>query len=372
MPSSIDDLKILERLAFASYEDVAKEFGCSRGRVYAAALRHGARKTEARLREKASERKARQHELLQSIINETVTADVIDFLDGIPDESVQLTVTSLPYNVGKSYGSARGADSMRHLFFAGWCRMIISELARVTRPGGVVFLQVESTKDDDGALVPIDIMLFDDLRRAGLIFQNRIVWPASHGLTPKHRLAERYETVLVFSNGNPVFNANAARTPQLNPAKRGYKAHRENFGKLTGHPLGAARTDVWSDVRHVKANDRELSEHPAAFPIHLAKKAILTYSMPGDLVLDCFNGSGSAQIAAVETGRAFVGADLFYEDLRAQRLAKITPDLVTILPGVSERSIAVWEAEARRRDIPALPIDTMRERTLLDELETIG
>jgi DNA modification methylase len=363
-----EELHVLERLAAASYQDVADETGWSRGRIHRLALRVGARKTESRIREKAADRKARQREILETLINESVTADVLDFLDGIPDASVQLIVTSIPYNVGKRYGDAVGADAMRHLYYAGWLRQIVSELARIVKNGGTVFLESGATKDDDGSMVPIDVMLFEDLRRAGLTYRNRIIWPSSHGLTPKNRLAERYETVLVFSKGEQTWNPNAARTPQLQPGKRGYKPGRESFGELTGHPLGAAGTDVWWDVRHLKANDPELSAHPAAFPIALAKKAILTYSRPGDIVVDPFVGSGSTQIAAVETGRNFIGADLFYADLRRERLAEAMPDLVTRLPGVSEASLAVWQAEARRRDILCLPIPDAVDRQLVAEV----
>lgn len=354
--TTFTDDEILERLAQHSYDDVVRETGWSKGRIYALALRHGARKTERRIQERAADRKARQAATLAALINETVTADVLDLLDGISSEVVQTVVTSIPYNVGKAYGGAPGADSVRHLYYAGWLRMIVSELARIVKPGGTVFLQSGSTKDDDGALVPLDIMLFDDLRRAGLTFVNRIIWPSAHGLTPKNRLRASHETALVFSKGPIRWNPNAARVPQLQPGKRGFKKHRASFGELTGHPLGAWGSDVWWDVRHIKANDREYTGHPAPFPIDLARRAILIYSQPGDLIADPFAGSGSTQIAAKMTGRDFVGGDLFYGDLREERLKSVVPDLVTMLPGVSDASIAIWQAEARRRDVATPPI----------------
>jgi DNA methylase len=75
--------------------------------------------------------------------------------------------------------------------------------------------------------------------------------------------------------------------------------------------------------------------------------------MPGDLVIDPFSGSGTTHVACRETGRSFSGCDLFYEDIRAKRLASVEPDLVYHLPGVSDETLAVWQAEARRVDAPA-------------------
>jgi site-specific DNA-methyltransferase (adenine-specific) len=75
--------------------------------------------------------------------------------------------------------------------------------------------------------------------------------------------------------------------------------------------------------------------------------------MPGDLCCDPFVGSGTTQVAAIQTGRAFTGADLFYETVRTRRVANASPDLSSPLPGVTDESIAVWQAEARRIDIPA-------------------
>jgi hypothetical protein len=89
--------------------------------------------------------------------------------------------------------------------------------------------------------------------------------------------------------------------------------------------------------------------------------------MPGDLVCDAFSGSGTTQVAALETGRAFVGADLFYEDLRSARLAQAAPDLVCHLPGVTNQSIAIWQAETVKVETPAAYITTEQETRLIQQ-----
>ena len=363
------ELEVLSLLQSNTYDEVRTQTGWSRGRIYNLATRVGARKTEARILERREERKRRQVEFLNEVIGSTVKCDVLDFLDGIPSDSVALHLTSPPYNLGKPYGGANGAsaDCMRFTYYHGFLMQVISELARTAKPGGTILLNLGSTRDWEERLLPLDIMLFEDLRRAGLAFQSRIIWEIPHGLTPKRRLAERYETVLVCSKGEAqTFNPSAARVPQKEPGKRAFKG--PDRGKLSGHPLGAHPTNVWR-IRNVGSNhkERRWGDHPAQFPVALAKRGILLYSMPGDLVCDCFSGSGTTQHAAIETGRNFIGADLFYESLRKRRVAEVAPDSFSVLPGVTDESIAVWQAEARRVELAALPVTKADEARMIQE-----
>jgi len=363
------ETRVLELLREKTYDQVRQETGWSRGRIYALAIRAGARKNENRIREQREERKRRQVEFLNEIINTTTKSDVLDFLDGLPDDSVRCHITSPPYNLGKSYGACPSADQMRFVYFHGFLMQVISELARTVAPGGTVCLNLGNTRDWQDQLMPLDVLLYDSFIRAHLSFQSRIIWAIPHGLTPKRRLAERYETVLVFSKGEQqTFNPSAARIPQKDPGKRAFKG--PNRGHLSGHPLGAHPTNVWN-IPHVGHNSRDLkytsSKHPAPFPVELVRRAILLYTMPGDLICDAFSGSGSTQHAAIETGRSFIGADLFYESDRAARLAKVIPDSLCVLPGVSNESIAVWQAEARTVQHDAPPITPEEEARLIQQ-----
>lgn len=342
----VTDDQLVEALQESTYEEVAATFNVSRGRVYAAACKKGARKHELRIRQRKEERRRMQIEFAQSVLNATAKSDVLDYLAGLPDEYAHAIVTSPPYGISKPYGGAPAADNYHHLYYVGFLLQVISEMARVLRTGGVIFLQVGSTRSSLGELVPIDCILFQHLQSLGLSFQSRVAWVIPHGLTPKRRLAERYETALVFSKGPPsTFNANAARTPQRNPGKRAYKG--PNKGKLSGHPFGAHPSNVW-EIPNAGANRKDGVEgHPAQMPAELARRAILLYTKPDEIVLDPFSGSGTTHAQCIRTGRAFSGADLHYEDLRAKRLAAVTPDAMSILPGITEESLAVWNAEAQ-------------------------
>lgn len=348
-----DERRVLTLLQERTYEQVREETGWSRGRIYALALRTGARKHEHRIRERAAERRRRQEEFLEEMRGRTVLADVLDFLEGIPDDTADLVLTSPPYNLGRRYSDAPGADSLRFLRYHGWLMEVISEAARILKPGGTLFLQVGFTRDDAGHRYPLDCLLFPDLREAGLTFQNRVVWKLTQGVPVDARLVGLHETALVFSKApQQTFNPGAARIPQNQPGKRAYKG--PNAGALSGHPLGAHPVDVWDDIPTVRNGHPEATGHPAQFPEAIAMRAILLYTLPGEsLVVDPFSGSGTTHVCCVRAGRSFIGADLDYAAVRDRRLAAATPDLSSPLTGVTDESVAVWQAEARRVDAPA-------------------
>lgn len=329
-------------LSGRSYRDVADELGVSHGWVYDhVALKYGLRRREAQIRKKA-ELERERNEFLERCLNTTRKADAFDFLKSLPSNSVDLFVSSPPYNINKDY--SEHGDGMAFLEYLGSQMMIISEIARCLKPGATVVYQIGTTKDDDGERYPLDEVLAPFFRQAKLKFQDRIVWPAQNGLTPKYHLANRYETALVFSKGQQVtWNPNSIRTPQKYPAKRAFKG--ANAGQLSGHPLGSYPSDIWNIAR-VGHNHPERCGHPAQFPIEFPRRAILAYTMPGDVVADIYAGSGSTQIACIRTGRRFIGSDLGYAELRAKRLRGETMDLVTPFTGVTEESLQLRAAEA--------------------------
>jgi DNA modification methylase len=348
--TTVDPAAILRDLQQLTYEETARKHSVSRGTVYAIAVKAGARKHEQRILQKNADRKTMQREFLQSVINATQTSDALDFLAGLPTGSISLHLSSPPYNIGKSYGGGHGDGTAFH-YYLGYLLQVCSELVRTLADGGTLMLQVGATHGPDGRLYPIDSMLHEHLRCMGLTFQSRIVWIIPHGLTPKRRLAERYETCLVFSKGEQrTFNATPAREPQKQPGKRAFKGPRK--GELSGHAYGAHPTNVWR-ISNAGNNRGRVDWHPAQMPLEFARRGILLYTAPGDLVADVFCGSGTTLIAAKQTGRAFTGADLCYESHRRERLAQVRPDLVTLLPGVTDESLAVWEAEATPVYVPA-------------------
>lgn len=250
--------------------------------------------------------------------------DSFRLIERVPDNSVQLTVSSPPYNIGKAYEKKTDLDKYLNQF-----RELIRHLHRVTSNQGSVCWQVGNFIDN-GSLVPLDIPFFYLFHEAGFQLKNRIIWHFRHGLHAKSRFSGRYETILWFSKGaNPVFNLDEVRIPALYPGKRAFKGPRK--GLPTGHPGGKNPSDFWPDVLledwessiwdlpNVKANHPEKTSHPCQFPVELVERCILALSAPSDLVLDPFLGVGSTAIAAHRHQRRFLGFELNPDYLEAAK-----------------------------------------------------
>lgn len=345
---ALDERAILRMLHVdgCTYEQVAEHFGTSRGTVWKIAKRYGALKNQELRDQRTRQQQERdKQDFLAQAIDDIITADVRDFLRELPDSCLDAVITSIPYNVGKAYGGDSATDALRFQTYRGRIIEMISETARSLKDGGTIVMNMGNTRDDLGRFRPLDTVFFNEFLEAGLTPVSRIAWTRGHGLFPKRRLAERYEVALVLYKGaeQAVFHPGAGRRPQKYPDKKAFRG--PNKGELSGCYLGSFPTDVWDDLTPVKANHPEYDgRHPCPFPVAFAKRAIGLYSQVGALICDPYEGSGSTRVAAIETGRKFIGCDLFYDDLRRERAAKAQPDTVTPLPGVTERAMELWRA----------------------------
>jgi adenine-specific DNA-methyltransferase len=242
--------------------------------------------------------------------------DCVKLLRKIPDASVQLVITSPPYNVGKEYERDVTIEDYLKLQCA-----TIEECVRITRPGGSICWQVGNHVNGHGQMIPLDILLHplfaayastDELR-----LRNRIVWHFEHGLHCKNRFSGRHETILWYSKGDGyVFNLDAVRIPQKYPGKLAYKGNRR--GEFSCNPLGKNPSDVWI-IPNVKNNHIEKTSHPCQFPIEIPERLILALSHERDLVVDPFLGAGTVAVAAVLHGRRAAGAEIKPQYLKIAR-----------------------------------------------------
>lgn len=211
--------------------------------------------------------------------------------------------------MGKNYENKTDAAD-----FTADHEAILPEIIRVVRPGGSICWQV-GYHVSDGVVTPLDFIIFEIMSRYPHIhLRNRIVWTFGHGLHAEKRFSGRHELLLWFTKGRRYrFNLDAVRVAQKYPGKKHYKG--ANKGKYSGNPLGKNPSDIWQgddvwDIPNVKANHVEKTNHPCQFPIGLARRTIKALTRPDDLILDPFLGSGTTAVAALLTGRRFVGAEI--------------------------------------------------------------
>ena len=243
-----------------------------------------------------------------------VNQDNRNWLSTLPAESMQLIVTSPPYNIGKEYERKQPIS-----YYLATQAEVIKECVRLLRPAGSICWQV-GNHVTDGEIIPLDIVLYPLFKEFGLKLRNRIVWHFGHGLHSTKRLSGRYETILWFTKSDDyTFNLDPIRVPSKYPEKKHYKGPK--VGQLSGNPLGKNPSDVW-DIPNVKSNHCEKTEHPCQFPVELVERLVLALTDRDDKVLDPYMGVGSTVIAAMKHGRDGFGCDLEgrYVEIAEQRV----------------------------------------------------
>lgn len=250
-----------------------------------------------------------------SVLNQISLSDCRELLSELPDQCVDLVVTSPPYNLGKEYEARIALQE-----YVEGQRIVIEECARILKPSGSIFWQVGSFSDR-GQLIPLDIRFFPVLEEAGLLPRNRIMWIRPHGLHARKKFSARHETILWFSKSDEYqFDLDPIRVPQKYQGKTFHKGARR--GELSCHPDGKNPGDIWS-FRNVKHNHEEQTVHPCQFPEDLVARIMLCTTRPGDVVMDPYMGTGTTAVVARDFGRHFLGAELDpgYHEVALRRLA---------------------------------------------------
>ncbi len=241
--------------------------------------------------------------------------DNLEFMRSLKKETMDLIVTSPPYNLGKVYEKKKTTLDL----YVEQQAATIAEAVRLLSPQGSICWQVGNNVED-GEIYPLDIILYPLFTAHGLKLRNRIVWTFGHGLHCQKRFSGRHETILWFTKSDDyTFNLDPVRVPSKYPEKKHFKG--PNRGKLSGNPLGKNPSDVW-DIPNVKSNHVEKTDHPCQFPVGLVERLVLGLTNPGDNVLDPYLGVGSSAIAALKNGRNAYGCDLVpeYEAVAQERI----------------------------------------------------
>jgi len=240
--------------------------------------------------------------------------DCLDLMAAIPAGTVQLVVTSPPYNIGKQYETRLKIDT-----YVEQQARVIRECVRVLSPSGSLCWQVGNYVDK-GAIIPLDTLLYPVFVSHGLKMRNRIIWHFEHGLHCARRFSGRYETIMWFTKTDQyVFDLDPIRVPQKYPGKKHFKGPKA--GQYSCNPLGKNPGDLWI-IPNVKSNHLEKTEHPCQFPVELVERLVLSMTRKDDWVLDPFLGAGSSIIAAIRHERRGMGAEIVpkYVTIARQRI----------------------------------------------------
>jgi DNA modification methylase len=223
----------------------------------------------------------------------------------LPDNCVHLMVTSPPYNVGKEYDEDLTLGEYLEFLKEVW-----SEVLRVLVPGGRACINVANLGRKP--YIPLHAFIVQDMLELGFLMRGEVIWDKAASAAASTAwgswlsasnptLRDVHEYILVFSKS-------AYKRP--NPARREATISREEF-------LESSKS-IW---RFPAESARKVG-HPAPFPLELPRRLIQLYTFENEVVLDPFMGSGQSALAAIESGRHYVGYEIdpAYAELAERRI----------------------------------------------------
>jgi len=230
-------------------------------------------------------------------------------MEELPNCSVHLMVTSPPYNVGKEYDEDLTLDEYR-----AFLKRVMAEVYRVLVPGGRACINLANL--GRRPYLPLHAFVIQDMLELGFLMRGEIIWDKGSSASPSTAwgswcsprnptLRDTHEYILLFCK--QTFS-------RQNPFKRKPTISRDEFLEFT--------KSVW----RFPAEPATKVGHPAPFPVELPYRLIQLYTFEGEVVLDPFMGSGATAIAALKTGRIFVGYEInpAYVELARRRIKEFT------------------------------------------------
>jgi site-specific DNA-methyltransferase (adenine-specific) len=256
------------------------------------------------------------NEFPQAIENQIITGNS-ERMSDIPDGSVHLMITSPPYNASKDYD-----EDLTLPEYLGFLRKVFTETFRVLVPGGRACINLANLGRKP--YIPLTSHIALLMQEIGFIMRGEIIWDKGASSTSSTAwgswqsasnpiLRDVHEYILIFSKGD-------------------YKRHLTKKEKTVKHSTISRDEflDWTKTIWQMNAESARRVGHPAPFPLELPHRLIQLYSFETDVVLDPFMGSGSTALAALRSGRKFVGYEIVeeYVALAQKRLAAQMPNWV--------------------------------------------
>jgi site-specific DNA-methyltransferase (adenine-specific) len=259
-----------------------------------------------------------QVKTIDEFIDKIINDDSIKALKNLPSNSVDLTVTSPPYDDIRDYKGYNFNDTV--------LEVIISELYRVTKSGGVV-VWVVGDATTNGSESGTSFRQALKFMEAGFKLHDTMIYEKNTSSFPAKRTGNRYTQIFEYMF---VFCKDKIKTGNLICDKPNKWAGHTNWGKNTNRlkngelqetsdikpvPDFSPRNNIWkyNVGKGFNSSDKESHEHPAIFPEQLAEDHILSWSNEGDIVLDPFSGSGTTCKMAKKNKRKYIGIDISEE-----------------------------------------------------------
>lgn len=244
-------------------------------------------------------------------INHIYNENCLETMKRMPDNYIDLVVTSPPYDNLRTY-----KDDVDKTWNESVWKAILKELSRVIKVGGVIVWVVNDATikgSETGTSFKQALYAIE----CGLRLHDTMIWDKGYGFPRQTRYAQNFEYMFVFSKGKPKTfnpikdrknkNQGIIKKPSYRLPSGEIKTH-DSYITLKAYSL---RYAIWA-VPPCKSNT-ERTGHPAQMSEKLAHDHIFSWSNENDLVYDPFMGSGTTAKVAKDLNRNFIGSELSKE-----------------------------------------------------------
>jgi DNA modification methylase len=250
-------------------------------------------------------------------LNQIYQENCIETLDRMPEDLLDMTITSPPYDDLRDYnGYHFPVESISALLF------------KKTKPGGVVIWVVgDRTVNGSESLSSFQhAMVF---REAGFRVHDTMIYAKNNPIPSDcgKRYRQAFEYIFCFSKGQPITFNPIMKAVAQEKAFKSFRITKVGRNDLAHDHVAPAKRKV-NNIFHYNvgtssSKDKIAFEHPAIFPEQLAHDQISTWTNEGDLVYDCFMGSGTTAKMAHLLKRKWIGSEISadYVAIAEQRLA---------------------------------------------------
>lgn len=255
----------------------------------------------------------------------------VEIMSEFPDEFIDLTITSPPYDNLRTYNGKIKDEVVYEQGFSFPFVEMARQLYRVTKNGGVVVWVVNDQVKNGGETGSSfkQALIFKEI---GFTLYDTMIYHKNGAPFPETgRYSQVFEYMFVFSKGQPKTinllkdkpNRWAGHSNFGDPSKREKEGTLKKVDKFVVAEFGT-RYNVWyiNNGKGFSSKDDIAFQHPAIFPESLAEDHILSWSKPGDIVFDPMCGSGTTLKMAKMNGRKYIGIDINeeYVELSKKRI----------------------------------------------------